>query len=212
MGIVPFITLEGGEGAGKSTQIRLLKEWLESRGTQVIATREPGGTIGAEEIRNLIVRNRDSQWDAETDTLLFMAARRDHLVHVIWPALDAGKWVLCDRFADSTFAYQCFGRGLDLEKARMMYQFIAGDFKPHLTFLLDLDPSKGMERVMAGSDRNTAETRFENFDISFHENLRSGFHQLAKDEPDRFVIVNADTDQNNLQAQLRAEIEKRFLS
>lgn len=208
---VPFITLEGGEGAGKSTQIRLLKEWLQSLGKDVISTREPGGTAGAEEIRNLIVRQRDSQWDAETDTLLFMAARRDHLVHVIWPALHDDTWVLCDRFADSTFAYQCFGRGLDIEKARQMYQFIAGDFKPDLTFILDIDPNKGIERVMAGADRNSAETRFENFDIGFHEKLRGGFHTLAQQEPDRFVIINADTDKETLQQQLRAEITKRFL-
>lgn len=212
MNSVPFITLEGGEGAGKSTQIRLLKEWLQSLGKDIIATREPGGTPGAEEIRNLIVQQRDNQWDAETDTLLFMAARRDHLSHVIWPALKAGKWVLCDRFADSTFAYQCFGRGLEIEKAQQMYQLIAGDFKPDLTFILDIDPRKGMERVMAGSsDRNTAETRFENFDISFHEKLRDGFHALARAEPNRFVIVNADTDKEILQENLRAEITKRFL-
>lgn len=208
---MPFITLEGGEGAGKSTQIRLLKEWLQDLGKDVVATREPGGTSGAEAIRDLIVRQRDSQWDAETDTMLFMAARRDHLVNLIWPSLAAGKWVLCDRFADSTFAYQCFGRGLDIEKARAMYRLIADDFKPDLTFILDLDPRQGLERVMAGSDRNVAETRFENFDIGFHENLRKGFHALAKQEPQRFMIINADTDRDTLQAALRAEITKRFL-
>lgn len=209
---MPFITLEGGEGAGKSTQIRLLKEWLQDElGKDVLATREPGGTSGAEAIRDLIVRQRDGQWDAETDTMLFMAARRDHLVNLIWPSLDEGKWVLCDRFADSTFAYQCYGRGLDIEKARAMYRLIADDFTPDLTFILDLDPHQGLERVMAGSDRNTAETRFENFDISFHEKLRDGFHQLAKQEPQRFVIVDANTDRDTLQAALRAEISKRFL-
>lgn len=211
MNKMPFITLEGGEGAGKSTQIRLLKEWLQELGKDVVATREPGGTSGAEAIRDLIVRQRDSQWDAETDTMLFMAARRDHLVNFIWPSLDAGKWVLCDRFADSTFAYQCFGRGLDIEKARAMYRLIADDFKPDLTFILDLDPRQGLKRVMTGNDRNVAETRFENFDIGFHENLRKGFHTLAKQEPQRFTIINADTDRDTLQAALRAEITKRFL-
>lgn len=213
MTITPFITLEGGEGAGKSTQIRLMKEWLESLGRKVVATREPGGTPGAEDIRNLIVRRRETQWDVETDTLLFMAARRDHLTHVIWPALENKTWVISDRFVDSTFAYQCYGRDLPLEKAEAIYHFIAGNFKPHLTFLLDLDPRKGLDRVMAAAtDRDMAETRYENFKFEFHEKLRAGFHELAAREPQRYVILDADTDRDTLQAQIRAEIERRFLS
>lgn len=208
----PFITFEGGEGAGKSTQVRLLKEWLEGQGISAIATREPGGTTGAEDIRNLIVQKRDSQWDRETDTLLFNAARRDHLVNRIWPALENGQWVLCDRFDDSTYAYQCFGRGLPLEQAQAIHRFIAGDFKPNLTFLLDLDPQKGLERVMSGSDRNTAEIRFESFKIDFHERLRAGYHILAKAEPQRYVIINAEASVDGIQQQLRAEITRRFLS
>lgn len=207
----PFITFEGGEGAGKTTQIKGLKSWLEDTGKTVTLSREPGGTPGAEDIRNLIVQSRDYQWDAETDALLLMAARRDHLVHKIWPALDRGEWVLCDRFVESTYAYQCFGRGMDLQSARDLYRFIAGDFTPDLTFILDIDPRAGLDRVLAGTtDRNHAETRFENYDYAFHEKLRAGYHELAKQSPGQFVIIDAAADRDTVQTQLRAEIERRF--
>jgi dTMP kinase len=209
----PFITFEGGEGAGKTTQIKLLKAWLEEQGKTVLTTREPGGTPGAEDIRNLIVQHRDYQWDAETDTLLFMAARRDHLVNKIWPALEKGDWVISDRFVESTYAYQCFGRDLELKKAQELYHFIAGDFEPSVTFFLDIDPRAGLDRVLAGTtDRNHAETRFENYDFSFHEKLRAGYHIMAKEAPQRFIIIDASGDRDTVQSQLRGEIQKRFLS
>jgi dTMP kinase len=206
----PFITFEGGEGSGKTSQIKLLKLWLEEQGKNVITTREPGGTIGAEAIRDLIVQKRENQWDAETDALLLMAARRDHLVQKIWPALEQGQWVLSDRFVESTYAYQCFGRGMELKKARELYHFIAGDFTQSLTFVMDIDPRAGLDRVMAGSDRNKNEERFENFDFSFHEKLREGYHFLAKENPERFAIIDASQDIESVQAALRAEIQKRF--
>lgn len=211
MAKTPFITIEGGEGAGKSTQIRLLRDWLGEQGITTVATREPGGTSGAEAIRDLIVQPRETQWDVETDSLLLMAARRDHLVHVIWPALERGQWVLSDRFVDSTYAYQCYGRGLPIERARELYRFIAGDFMPDVTFFLDIEPQKGLERVLAAApDRNMAEMRFENYDRSFHEKLRQGFHDLAASEQDRFVVLDADTGRDHLQQQLREEIMHRF--
>ena len=207
----PFITFEGGEGAGKTTQIKQLTAWLQEQGKTIINTREPGGTPGAEDIRNLIVRPRDYQWDAETDALLLMAARRDHLVHKIWPALERGEWVLSDRFVESTYAYQCFGRGMAMDKARDLYRFIAGDFTPDVTFILDVDPRVGLDRVMAGTtDRNHAELRFENYDFSFHEKLRAGYHEMAKQAPQQFVIIDAAGDRETVQAQLRAEVQKRF--
>lgn len=207
----PFITFEGGEGSGKTTQIKQLKSWLEEQGKTVIATREPGGTPGAEDIRNLIVQQRDYQWDAETDALLLMAARRDHLVHKIWPALDKGEWVISDRFVESTYAYQCFGRDMDLKDAQNLYHFIAGDFKPSLTFIMDIDPRAGLDRVLAGTDdRNKAEMRFENFDYSFHEKLRAGYHHLAQQEPERFAIIDASQDRETVQNILRNEIKSRF--
>ncbi len=210
MNNTPFITFEGGEGSGKTSQIKLLKLWLEEHGKQVITTREPGGTIGAEAIRDLIVQKRENQWDAETDALLLMAARRDHLIQKIWPALEQGQWVLSDRFVESTYAYQCFGRGMDLQKARDLYQFIADDFTQSLTFIMDIDPRAGLDRVIAGSDRNKNEERFENFDFSFHEKLREGYHILAKENPERFAIIDASQDIDSVQMALRAEIQKRF--
>jgi dTMP kinase len=209
----PFITFEGGEGAGKTTQIKLLKQWLEEQGKTVITTREPGGTPGAEDIRNLIVQHRDYHWDAETDALLLMAARRDHLVNKIWPALEKGEWVISDRFVESTYAYQCFGRGMDLKKAQDLYHFIAGDFLQDITFFFDIDPRAGLDRVLAGTlDRNHAETRFENYDFSFHEKLRAGYHELAKANPQRFCIIDASADRETVQLLLQAEIQKRFLA
>lgn len=211
MNKAPFITLEGGEGAGKTSQIKLLKQWLELQGNTVTTTREPGGTPGAEDIRNLIVQGKANRWDAQTDTLLFMAARRDLLTKIIWPALEKGDWVVSDRFCDSTYAYQCFGRGLKMEAVQSVYQFVAGDFKPDLTFLLDIDPRVGLERVFAGKpDRNTEEHRFESFDFSFHEKLREGYHFLASREPERFVIIDANTDVDTIQEQLRRHVQERF--
>lgn len=206
----PFITFEGGEGAGKSTQLKLLKTWLESLGKTVLATREPGGTPGGEAIRELIVQGGENRWDAKTDTLLFMASRRDLLTKAIWPALEQGQWVICDRFMDSTYAYQCFGRGLDLGEIKALYHFVAGDFLPSLTFLFDIDPQFGLDRVLAGKDRNTAENRYESFDLSFHQRLRDGYHTLASAEPDRFVILDAVQDIETIQKRIHAELLQRF--
>lgn len=206
----PFITFEGGEGAGKSTQIKLLHTWLQSMGKQVLATREPGGTPGAEAIRNMIVQGGENRWDAETDTLLFMAARRDLLGKVIIPALERGEWVLCDRFIDSTYAYQSFGRGLVLEDIQNLYRFVGKGLFPQLTFLFDIEPRQGLERVLAGKDRNVAENRYESFDLAFHERLRQGYHTLAAAEPARFVMIDASQTKENIQQQLQHEISKRF--
>lgn len=128
-----FITFEGGEGAGKSTQLGLLADALARAGIAAIRTREPGGAPGAEEIRRLLVEGAPQRWDAETEALLMVAARRNHLVETVWPALDRGDWVICDRFADSTLAYQGYGRGLPREALASLHSLIAGNFKPDLT-------------------------------------------------------------------------------
>ncbi|NIQ96157.1 MAG: dTMP kinase, partial [Desulfuromonadales bacterium] len=133
-----FITLEGGEGGGKSTQARLLAEFLELRGEEVVLTREPGGSPGAEQIRSLLVDGETHRWDATTEALLHFAARRDHLVKTVIPALDRGAWVVCDRFADSTMAYQGYGHGLPKEALAVLYDFAVGTIKPDLTLVLDL--------------------------------------------------------------------------
>jgi dTMP kinase len=204
----PFITFEGGEGAGKSTQIKLLRDYLQARGKKIITTREPGATEGGEAIRALLVQGAGARWDAETDTLLFMAARRDHLAKIVWPALARGEWVLCDRFQDSTKAYQGYGRGLDVTHIDTLYRFIAGDFKPDMTLLLDIDPKIGVERALHGKNRATHENRFENFDFSFHEKLRAGYLSMAAAEPNRFVIINADQDVDAVQADIQRAVAR----
>lgn len=209
---VPFITFEGGEGGGKTTQIKLLADWLREQGKDVVTTREPGGTEGAETIRALLVQGDKNRWDTETDALLHLAARRQNLVHNVWPALETGKWVLCDRFMDSTYAYQCFGRGLDRAKVKQVYRLIAGDFAPDLTFFLDLDVKTGLERAAHGKGRNLQENRYEGFDVSFHEKLREGYKTMAFEEPTRFVTVDASQDVDGVQKQIRDAVKARFLS
>ncbi len=188
-----FITFEGGEGSGKSTQIRLLQEYLQGQGLDVVLTREPGGSAGAEEIRALLLKGTADRWDKLTEILLFSAARRDHLVKKIWPALAENKIVISDRFADSTTAYQCYGYGFDgetLDAVQKTYTLIAGDFKPDLTIVLDLEVETGLRRSMTRA--GNTEQRFECMAVQFHQNLRNAFLKLAKDEPNRFAIVNAD--------------------
>ncbi len=186
-----FITFEGGEGAGKSTQIRLLAEHLRRTGLEVVLTREPGGSPGAEEIRRLLVEGATNRWDGLTEALLNFAARRDHLEKTIRPALAAGQWVLCDRFADSTTAYQGHGHGLDLSVIRRLYEVAVGDFRPDLTLVLDLPVEAGLARAHG---RGGAEDRYERMGLDFHQRLRGGFLAIAAAEPDRCAVIPALAD------------------
>lgn len=183
-----FITLEGGEGAGKSTQRTALAAALRAAGLAVEESREPGGSPGAEEIRELLVHGAAGRWDAETEALLVFAARRDHLRQRILPALAAGRWVVCDRFADSTYAYQGYGRGLALPALRALYDFTAGDLRPDLTLLFDLPVELGLQRA---AGRKGAAERFEGLERAFHERVRAGFLEMAAAEPERFVVLDA---------------------
>lgn len=205
-----FITLEGGEGAGKSTQIKMLKSALEDLGREVLLTREPGGSKGGELIRPLLVSG-EADWDAISETLLFSAARRDHLTHKVWPALREGKVVLCDRFADSTLAYQGYGRGNNPEiqaTVKALYKIVAGDFEPDLTLILDIDPKIGLKR---SCDRaGNTEKRFENMDFSFHENLRQGFLKIALDNPSRCKIINADQTPELVHEEIMKAIKEKL--
>ncbi len=205
-----FITFEGGEGAGKTTQIRLVKEYLEKKGIPVLLTREPGGSEGGELIRPLLVTGQ-AQWDALTEVLLFSAARRDHLIKKIWPALNQGKVVLCDRFADSTLAYQGYGRQNDknLQKTlKQLYQIIAGEFEPSLTFILDIDPDIGLKRSC--NRLGNTEQRFEQMDLLFHQNLREGFLQIAKENPSRCRVINANDSVDHIHQQIIQQIEQKL--
>ncbi|AMW35198.1 dTMP kinase [Haematospirillum jordaniae] len=183
-----FITFEGGEGSGKSTQIRLLADFLRQKGIGVAMTREPGGAPGAEEIRALLVRGEASRWDPVSEALLLYAARRNHVLQTIRPALMAGQWVLCDRFNDSTLAYQGVGHGLDPAFLDTLFQVSAEDTRPDLTFLLDIDPCVGLSRA---ERRGDADNRFESMHLSFHVRLREGFLSLAAKDQKRFRIIDA---------------------
>lgn len=192
-----FISFEGGEGAGKTTQIKRLKDWLESSGHAVILTREPGGTPEAEKIRDLLVKRDGGNWDGLTELLLFFAARRHHVETLIKPAMAEGKVVICDRFADSTEAYQCFGHGVSTDIYAQIKTIVLGDFAPNLTFLLDVPVNIGLKRSKRVNDSTTVlsdaevEDRFERLDVSFHEKLRQGFLTIAARETNRFKVIDA---------------------
>ncbi|WP_296342335.1 dTMP kinase [Reyranella sp.] len=186
-----FITLEGGEGAGKSTQIARLKEFLEKRGRAVVTTREPGGAPGAEMVRKLLVEGPAERWDGVTEALLHFAARREHLRSTVWPALKRGDWVVSDRFADSTMAYQGYGHGIDRALLDKLYGIAVGDFRPDLTLILDLPIEAGLARASA---RRGNETRYESLPLEFHERVRRGFLDIAAAEPDRCAVIDATSD------------------
>ena len=181
-----FISFEGIDGSGKSTQARLLAQTLRTRGLDVVLTREPGGSPGAEEIRELVLEGPPDRWSAETELLLFTAARRDHLERTIRPALAAGQIVICDRFADSTRMYQGL-RGAGLRaKVDALHALMIGQ-EPDLTVLVDMEPNTGLARALA---RQGHEERFEAFGADLQHAMRAGFLDLAKEQPDRFVVVN----------------------
>lgn len=206
-----FITLEGGEGAGKSTQQRRLAAWLRDRGLEVSETREPGGSPGAEEIRALLVSGATGRWDAMTEALLHFAARRDHLTTTVKPALQRGAWVVCDRFADSTMAYQGYGHGLGRALVAALYDLVVGDFRPDLTLVLDLPVGEGLARATArnGAGAND-ENRYEQMDMAFHERLRDGFHDIVAREPKRCVLIDASGDEAEVAARIQAAVRERL--
>ncbi|TKZ20570.1 dTMP kinase [Shimia litoralis] len=183
-----FITFEGIDGSGKSTQIRMLADTLRGDGYDVVLTREPGGSEGAEEIRSLVLEGDPDRWSAETEILLFTAARRDHLERTILPALAAGKVVLCDRFADSTRMYQGLSRGDLRGIVDQLHRLMIGR-EPDLTILLDMDPATGLARAKS---RQTSEERFEDFGQTLQEQMRQGFLALAKEYAPRFRVINGD--------------------
>jgi dTMP kinase len=198
-----FITFEGGEGGGKSTQLGLLAEALKSAGETVVTTREPGGAPGAEEIRRLLVEGEPGRWPADAEALLHFAARAEHLAQVIRPALEQGQWVLSDRFADSTLAYQGYGQGLDLPWLRTLRARIVGATEPGLTLVLDLPVETGLGRARE-------QQRYERMGIEFHRRLRDGFLAIAKDEPERCKVIDATRPIEAVAAEVRAAVAKRF--
>lgn len=183
-----FITLEGGEGTGKSTQAARLEARLVHRGIDVIRTREPGGSSGAEAIRSLVVSGTADRWSARTELLLMFAARSDHLERNIVPALEAGRWVVCDRFADSSRVYQGAGGGAAASLIETLDREVVGSHQPDLTLVFDLPVEQGLERALS---RGSTETRFESKGLVFHQRLREGFAAVAADNPERCRLIDA---------------------
>jgi dTMP kinase len=202
-----FITFEGGEGGGKSTQITRLADWLRGQGQRVVLTREPGGSAGAEQIRALLVTGSADRWEGETEALLVSAARRDHVFKTILPALDGGAWVLCDRFIDSTLAYQGYGRGLPLPLLHALQQIATDGLLPSLTLWLDLPLEEGLRRAASRKDQ---EARFEGFDLGFHCRVAQGFADLAAAEPERFQRIEAAGSPHEVSARVCAAVRARF--
>lgn len=187
-----FISFEGIDGSGKSTQARRLADHLRAMGRDVIHTREPGGSVGAEEIRALVLQGDPDRWSPETEILLFTAARRDHLERTITPALDAGKVVICDRFADSTRMYQGASRGDLRALVDRLHALMIGR-EPDLTVLIDMDPETGLSRALG---RDGVDTRFETFGLDLQQKMRAGFLDLARANPDRFRVIDGNRPQD----------------
>lgn len=201
-----FITLEGGEGAGKSTQIQVIKDYLQFRGNDVVVTREPGGTSEGQEIRNLLVSGDIDKWSPLSETLLILADRAAHLERVIRPSLAEGKYVVCDRFFDSTKAYQGVAGGLGLDVIHNLQQAVLGTTLPDVTLLLDIDPEKGLRRAQ----ERGGELRFESKTLAYHRTLRNAFLDFAAQEPDRIFVIDADRDVEAVSANILAVLDERL--
>ena len=202
-----FITFEGIDGSGKSTQIRKLAKFLEDNGFDIIITREPGGSVGGEEIRNLLLQGEVDRWSAETEILLFTAARRDHLERIILPALQDGKIVICDRFTDSTRMYQ----GMRGPKLRDLVDKLTKEVincDPDLTIIIDIDPEISLERAKS---RNTAEERFEDFGVDLQKKMRRGFLDLSREFSSRMEVVNGQQSVDELAKEIASLVRARLL-
>ena len=207
-----FITLEGGEGAGKSTQVRIIAERLRGAGLETIATREPGGTPHAEALRRVLLAGAGTPLGPAAEALLFSAARIDHLDTLIRPALERGAWVVCDRFSDSTRAYQGALGNLDPRLVRALEQVTLGETRPDLTLILDLPPELGLARASARRKASEAADRFEAETLAFHIGLRATFQDIAAAEPQRCVLIDAGCGKAEVAASIWQAIETRLLS
>ncbi|GAB4523056.1 MAG: dTMP kinase [Anaerolineales bacterium] len=201
-----FITFEGPEGSGKTTQVPLLADFLRQAGYRVLTTREPGGTPIGDQIRAVLSDLKNTGMHPHTEILLFLASRAQLVAQVIRPHLAQGGVVLCDRYADSTLAYQGYGHGVSLDVLQNLLRFATGGIAPHLTFLLDLDVEIGLRRRARGGDWN----RLDAYDLDFHRRVRAGYHQLVKAEPERWVVVDASRTPEEIQARLQDETIRRL--
>ena len=207
-----FITLEGGEGSGKTTQANRLRLWFEDLfpEREIIVTREPGGTDQAELIRDILVNGSADKLAVQTEALLMIAARTEHVLKVLKPALMRDAIVICDRFSDSTLVYQGLAQGQDVDLLRSIHQFGFADLRPDLTFVLDVPPEQGLLRAETRAKEQNGESRFEEKGLTFHKNVRDGFIKLAKSEPSRFVIVDARGTPEQTDKLIKQQILKRL--
>ncbi|HBW25231.1 MAG TPA: dTMP kinase [Holosporales bacterium] len=203
----PFITFEGGEGSGKSTQIHILFERLLQMDIDIVQYREPRGTKGAEEIRSLLFEGEQERWSPTSEALLLSAARADLIQKKILPALEGNTWVLCDRYADSTLAYQGFGHELGEKPIKELNRFTIGDLEPDLTFVFQINAEIGLQRV---ADRKTHTDRFERNDILFHQRVQKGYDEILKKNPQRCIPINALLDIDRISQLIFDEVMKRF--
>ena len=201
-----FITFEGGEGGGKSTQAARMAGYLRGKGLEVVETREPGGTPQGEDLRDLLVQGDPDRWSALSELLLLTAARVEHVNRLIEPALAEGKWVICDRFADSTLAYQGIAGELGLELVEQLQQLAVGASSPDVTFFLDVRAEAGLQRA----EKRGGAARFEKKGAAFHQTLRDGFLALANENPQRIVLIDGEDTFDNVWGQIEAELGRRF--
>ena len=198
-----FITVEGTEGVGKSTNMAFIEEWLKNAGKELVITREPGGTELGEKLRNLLLDAKETSMCDDTELLLMFAARAQHLQEVIIPALDAGKWVLCDRFTDATYAYQGGGRGIAMSRIGLLEQWVQGDLRPDMTLILDLPVDVGLERAGKRSEPD----RFELEKHDFFNKVRDTYLSRANEHPERYKIIDASPAIPEVQQAIRTVLE-----
>ena len=201
-----FITIEGTEGVGKSTNVEFVRQYLADKGIALRLTREPGGTPLAEEIRELLLQPRDEVVCDDAEILLVFAARAQHVDQVIKPSLEKGEWVLSDRFTDATFAYQGAGRGISWNRIQQLEQYVLGDLRPDLTILLDIPVEVGMARVMQRGEPD----RFEREKLDFFDKVRQGYHHRLRAEPDRFALIDASQSLQGVQQQIAAALAEKL--
>lgn len=203
----PFITFEGGEGSGKSTQVNILFQRLLQAGIDVVSYREPGGTRGAESIRELLVKGDGERWTPVTEALLMSASRSELVEKCVLPQLEKGTWVICDRFADSTIAYQGYGHKVGEARIQELNHFTIGDLKAKLTFIFQINPEVGLARA---SLREGSEDRYERFDLTFHQRVAEGYAEILRRNPDRCIAINALLDITTISELIFAEVVQRF--
>ncbi len=207
-----FITFEGIEGSGKSTQIALLANYLTARGVRHVLTREPGGTLIGDQVRKILLDPANRSLDPAAELLLYAASRAQHLHEIIMPALADGTNVLCDRFSDATLAYQGYGRGLDIGMIHTLDRIVTAGMRPDLTLLFDIEAASGIARARGRNNSRglEAEARFENEELAFHERVRQGYLTLVAQEPDRIRVVDASSSPEEIQAKVRKILDERL--